>query len=461
MLEGLEITEISIDNLERTLRLDAEYYSKYFLAQESYLRSIGSKTLTYYSQISDGNHMSISDSFDTMGVPYYRGGDIYNVFINLTSNPLFIPKHIYDLPTMRRSYLQNGDILMSIVGAIIGNISIVKTNDPATCSCKLAIIRPDFAKIYTEYVALFLMCKYGQFQIQRLRRGSGQTGFILEDFDQLLIPYKENYKKDIIIKYVNDSYIKLIDSRSIYSSVESMLINDLDNNHFSFNCETNNIKSLLDSLAICGRIDAEYYQPKYGIIRNKIVNYINGTDFLDNVCIVKDKNFNPEKSILYKYIELTDIGEFGEIISYSEMFGEDLPSRARRVVHTGDVIISSLDGSLDCCAYIPEEFNGAICSTGFYVLKSEKLNSETLLVLFKSFPMQQLLKQICSGSIMPSISRSDLGTIPMPLIREDMQRDIALLIQQCFTLRNESKTLLNSARDMVEDSISNYNIEYK
>lgn len=31
---------------------------------------------------------------------------------------------------------------MSIVGAIIGNLSIVTTNNDATCSCKLAIMRP-------------------------------------------------------------------------------------------------------------------------------------------------------------------------------------------------------------------------------------------------------------------------------------------------------------------------------
>ena len=141
MLEGLEISEIRNNSLERTLRLDAEFYSKFNLGQQKLFNDIGAQSLSNFATISDGNHMSISDNFVDDGVPYYRGGDIYNVFIETTPSPLRIPKPIFDMPTMQRSHLQKGDVLMSIVGAIIGNVSLVTTNNPATCSCKLSILR--------------------------------------------------------------------------------------------------------------------------------------------------------------------------------------------------------------------------------------------------------------------------------------------------------------------------------
>lgn len=128
--------------------------------------------------------------FVETGIPYYRGGDIYNSFIEFATNPLYIPQRVFDIPTMHRSHLHKGDILMSIVGAIIGNISIVATNNDATCSCKLAIIRPK-ENVSSEYLATYLRSRFGQQQIQKFRRGSGQTGLILEDFDQLLVPYLE------------------------------------------------------------------------------------------------------------------------------------------------------------------------------------------------------------------------------------------------------------------------------
>jgi restriction endonuclease S subunit len=57
------------------------------------------------------------------------------------------------------------DILLSIVGTI-GKIAIVTTNDKATCSCKLAILRPKNS-ISSELLSIFLISKYGQNQIQK------------------------------------------------------------------------------------------------------------------------------------------------------------------------------------------------------------------------------------------------------------------------------------------------------
>ncbi|MBF0556111.1 MAG: hypothetical protein HQK96_16420 [Nitrospirae bacterium] len=86
------------------------------------------KPLTEFAKVSDGNHASISDHFSDSGIPYYRGGDIYNFYIEQTANPLRVPEAIYNLPNIKRSHLQKGDVLLSIVGAIIGNLSLVQTN---------------------------------------------------------------------------------------------------------------------------------------------------------------------------------------------------------------------------------------------------------------------------------------------------------------------------------------------
>lgn len=452
LLEGLEVSIIDNQALERTLRLDAEFYSKSNLNQVQLLRNIGAMSLTTFSNISDGNHMSISQSFVNEGIPYYRGGDIYNAFIEFSSTPLRIPKHIYELSTMHRSHLRKGDILMSIVGAIIGNISVVSTNNDATCSCKLAIIRPK-KNITSEYLATYLRCKYGQQQIQKFRRGSGQTGIILEDFDQLLVPELSHNIQEQITNIVKQSYACSLKSRKLYSEAENYLLECLGMTDFAANPDAYNVKTLKESFLETGRFDAEYYLPKYEDYYRLVLSYSNGYEPLGKMCDIKDINYIPEAGVRYKYIELANIGKSGEITGCDIQDGEDLPTRARRLVHQGDVIVSSIEGSLNSCALVTEDYDAALCSTGFYVLQSSKLNPETLLTLFKSLPVQQLMKKGCSGTILTAISKPELEKLPLPIIRQEVQEEIAQHVQKSFVLRKEAMQLLESAKLTVETAI--------
>ena len=452
MLEGLEVTEVSISALERTHRLDSEFYSRSNLKQFALLENIKAISLCHFADISDGNHMSISKEFVETGIPYYRGGDIYNSFIEFATNPLYIPQRVFDIPTMHRSHLHKGDILMSIVGAIIGNISIVATNNDATCSCKLAIIRPK-ENVSSEYLATYLRSRFGQQQIQKFRRGSGQTGLILEDFDQLLVPYLENSTVQLITDNVNKSLDCSLHSQQLYASAESYLLDCLGMANFAANPDAYNIKTLKESFLETGRFDSEYYLPKYEDYIELVHSYPNGYDLIGNVCDIKDNNYTPVNGIQYKYIELANIGKSGEITGCNEQAGEELPTRARRIVHKGDVIVSSIEGSLDSCALVTDEYDRALCSTGFYVLKSHQHNPETLLTLFKSLPIQNLMKKGCSGTILTAIGKSEFEKIPIPLIRQEVQDEIAKHVKKSFELRMEAMQLLENAKLTVENII--------
>ena len=150
---------------------------------------------------------------------------------------------------------------------------------------------------------------------------------------------------------------------------------------------------------------------------------------------------------------LSNISSQGYIQDYQEEFGKDLPSRARRKINTNDLIISSIEGSLSSCALVEKEFDNAICSTGFFVLNSEKINSETLLILFKSLVIQELLQRGSKGTILTAISKTELEYIKIPLIKPSIQKQIAEKIQESHKLRKESKELLEEAKRKVEEEI--------
>ena len=112
--------------------------------------------------------------------------------------------------------------------------------------------------------------------------------------------------------------------------------------------------------------------------------YKGGWGTLGNLVNVKDRNLKPEEEKEYKYIELSNIGDNGEINGCMTEKGQDLPSRARREVATGDVIVSSIEGSLSSIALVEEDYNKALCSTGFHVINSTELNTGTLLIFLKT-----------------------------------------------------------------------------
>ena len=201
------------------------------------------------------------------------------------------------------------------------------------------------------------------------------------------------------------------------------------------------------------RFDAEYFQPKYEEIIKKIEKYKNGFDVAKNILNFNKKNFFPKENEFYNYIPLSRVSNSGEIEIPEKELGKDLPTRARRKVKKGEIVLSSISGSLETSAIINEEHENFIASNGFYVFSSDKINSETLLVLFKSQIMINLLQRISKGAILGGYDLTAFEKFKIPLIKPQIQKQIAEKIQESHKLRKESKELLEEAKRGVEEEI--------
>lgn len=452
MLEGLEISILNNHELERTLRIDSEFYSKGNLKLDRKLKSFDSNRLTNYSIISDGNHMSISDSFVESGIPYYRGGDIYNMFIEQSPNPFYIPRSVFDMNTMQRSHLKKGDILMSIVGAIIGNLSLVTTDNDATCSCKLAIIRP-YANLTPEYIMTFLRSQIGQSQIQRYRRGSGQTGFILEDFGQILVPELA----EVIMEFVKRCVLK---AQQVYTLGSIRYQNALDRLYGQLklqnlqldksNIKVLNIKkSFLDS----GRLDAEYYHPKYDILFEQLSQI--KCKRLGNL-ITLQKSIEPGSDFYQSeglpFVRVADLTKFGvtkpSIYLDEEIFKDVIRPKK-------DTILMSKDGSIGI-AYKVEKDEDFITSSAILHLQitDDNILPDYLTLILNSKVVQMQAERDAGGSIIQHWKPSEINNVVIPVLPMEKQQEISQKVQESFRLRNESKRLLNVAKTAVEIAIS-------
>lgn len=361
--------------------------------------------------------------------------------------------NIPQLPSEQYSTLkkvESGDIVIT-KGGSIGFVGYI-TQESYACR-DLIFIK---SSILSEEQSVFLYLYFStDFAYKQLIRSSSQcaqphlTITLVKNIDILKV--SPMLKKECAILYSHFRQ-KYLASNALYKEAEQLLLKEL---RISELIQTTNsiANKRFSDFVNSGRLDAEYYQPKYDEIIGTISQYPYVHDKIGNLYILRDKNFLPNDNTRYKYIELSDIGVNGEISGCTYEYGSNLPSRARRIVHAGDIIISSIEGSLQSCAIITEEYDGALCSTGFYVLSPRIINSETSLVLFKSSAIQALLKRACTGTILTAMNKDEFTAINLPVINKDIQNKIADIIRQSTILRSKSKHLLKIAKTAVETAI--------
>lgn len=452
MLKGLEITIKSkieaFDDFYKS-RIDPEFFQEYYIELDKTIRSKNHDNLGEIAFVTDGEHGNAKTT-PTGYSKYYGARNVLSGILN-DNGVEFITKEHHK--RLKKTALKPRDVLISCVGANIGHSAIVPDDiGIGNIVRNVALIRSN--DLYeNEYLHAYLLCKYGKSLYVRMNTGNAQPLVSLDYIGTVPVFKSSKDFQNNIKSLVNLSLEKFNNSKIKYRHAVTLLHENLGLNDFTPSKEPINIKKFNDSFASSGRLDAEYYQLKYEDYLELINSYSSGLELLGKVCKIKDTNFNPKVNLEYKYIELADIGKSGEITSCTHDFGSELPTRARRKVNTNDVIVSSIEGSLGSCGLVTKEYDNGICSTGFYVIKSDKLNPETLLVLFKSEPIQALLKKGCSGTILTAISKTELERIPIPLIDTETQNKIKEQINKSFELRNQSEHLLEVAKTAVEMAI--------
>ncbi len=432
-------------------RIDGEYFLPIYLENDRKLDSIKTFSLPEKFFVSDGNHMTVSHWFSDSGdVPYYRGQDVNDFFLE-NATPVKIPHSIYDSNLMKRSHFREGDVLLSIVGTI-GSLSVVPHGiGDATGSCKIAILRKKSP--YSPFaLAAFLATKFGQLQIKRNTRGAVQMGLILRDLSKIRIPDlsdKVLQKVDILIQ---EAIKKNHEARISYSSAEELLSSALKEGDLKLSHPLSYTAKFSDIMRE-RRTDAEYYQPKYDEYFAKIKKYPGGISKVSN-------HFKQNKDTIkftlpeYNYIEIGDINIGNGEATFNLLPTEDLPANAKHLVKRGDILISKVRPYRGAVSVIDFEPENLIASGAFTILRETgDVKKEVLVILLRTPIYRDWLLKWNVGSSYPVIKDEDVLNLTIPIIRRDIQEQIAAKVQESFALRKESKHLLDLAKHAVEIAI--------
>ena len=443
-----KIRKLSHLSLHPDFRWDSEYLSRepYKNANFKYVPIGNTLTSSQYG-------VSIKMNEDEIGTKIYRMNEITNMLCDRN-----ISKYAELNDNQISSFkLKDRDVLFNRTNSkeFVGRTGIFRkfSDEDIVFASYLVRINPDPEIVTPEYLTAFLNTKYGIIDIKRRARHSvNQSNVNLEEVKRIEIPLLGNQLQKKITSSFDKAFHLIQSSEKVYHQAQTLLLTELGLTDWQPKQQLTFVKNFSDTQRV-ERIDANYFQPRYDDIVNAIKEYPGGWNTLENLARLKDSNFNPDAETEYKYIELANIGRNGEITDCMVEQGEGLPTRARRKVVARDVIVSSIEGSLESIALITEEYDRALCSTGFHVVQSDVLNSETLLVFLKSRVGQLQLKKGCNGTILTAINRDEFSRIVAPIIKADKQAEIQQKIVESFNLRKRAKDLLENAKRAVEIAI--------
>lgn len=443
-----KIAEIKINDLGMALRFDSQFYQPEYLIDTSHGKWL--KIRDVLKKCEYGLSLAMND--EKQGHPMFKMDDIDHTFL--------IDDHIRYAEVSdsehRRFKCKNNDVFFNRVNSeeFVGRTGIFKSEIDAVFASYLIRLQPNDDVILPQYLNIFLNSKYGQKQINRYkRRAVNQANVNAQELQEFMIAIPAMTFQEKIAKLVDNSWDKLNQSKLLYQQAEKLLLQELSLENFVSEWvagyETD-FDSILGSL----RMDAEYFQPKYKIVEDKIKKYKNGWKYLPELLKISKQKTEIDGDKIYHYIELADINvSLGVVNNTNELIGADLPSRARMSLQKGDVVVSSVEGSIGKVALIDQDIENLIGSTGFFVLRTKEFTPEVNLILCKSPIMQLLLAREAQGTILTAIPNKSLERVVVPFFTKEIQKKITSLVQESHKALYESRQLLGQAKREVEETI--------
>ncbi len=157
------------------------------------------------------------------------------------------------------------------------------------------------------------------------------------------------------------------------------------------------------------------------------------------------------------YIDISSVeNETGRFLGYSEVASSDAPSRARRGIRSGDVLLSTVRPNLKAFTLLKEVKNRAIASTGFAILRARRGVTEPAYVLASvcsDHAVSQMVGMMGKGAY-PSINQSDVTAIRIPLPPLATQQAIVAEIEAEKELVNANRELIARFEKKIQSTLA-------
>lgn len=458
-MEGLEISVLSLSEVlsdNKIFRIDSEFQLKEYIETLNKVKQVKNFTLNSQLELlTDGKHGGVTLTKE--GVAFLRTTNIKENEIDL-SDKRFISEEESE-ETLRAEFKKD-DLLLTTIGTI-GLCAKVPKNFPrATINQNLVrIVLKDKKK--SSFICCFLNSKYGKNQLLRFGAGNVYQMINYPNLKKVLIPYFKDLVNSIDNLYLDAEY-KRIQSKQTYAQAENILLAALGLIDFTPSQEAVNIKSFSASFGTSGRLDAEYYQPKYELLEKAFNNFKRITlSNLVNYPISSgitpkaggNAYTNSKKGI--PFVRAVDLRN-GEVITSNFKF-------LKQNIHNGilkrtqlkkDDVLLSIAGTVGRSSLFNHNFEANI-NQAVSILRFDESEIKRLYLVsfFNSSIGKIFISKYSRQGVQTNLSLTEIGNLSIPIINYDKQQQIAELIEKSFALKKQSEHLLAVAKTAVEMAI--------
>lgn len=451
MLKGLALSEISLSTVQKS---ESRLEGKYYVSNAGNLPVIEAKHLIEFAQYNSNYGMNSNG----IGYPAIRMNEFDSVF---TGTPTQFAQN-FTAEDFNIHKLEKNDILICRTNGnpkLVGKSALVGKNCPYVYESHLFKVRPKQNLISSALLVIFLNTKYGRLEIDRLAMSGNQANFSLAKFLEVRVP---QFKKinNWIEEVVFLSYDKLNDSKTIYAAAETQLLETLDLTNFKPSAEAVNIKSFKDSFSTTGRLDAEYYQPKYEQMMKKIAASKHGK--LSKLVDIK-KSIEPGSDVYTEeeglpFLRVADYSKHGVTtpqVRLNEQFVLENLDKIADLKPKRDTILFSKDGSVGEAYLLREDADFITSGAILHLTVKDKANllPDYLTLALNSIVVKQQAERDAGGSIILHWRKEEIENVLVPIIDEAIQQEIAIQVQDSFKLKAEAERLLAVAKRAVEIAI--------
>lgn len=144
---------------------------------------------------------------------------------------------------------------------------------------------------------------------------------------------------------------------------------------------------------------------------------------LGELC-VDTEQIEPVPDQTFTYIDISSVDrQTKRIVSPQRLSGRDAPSRARKLVRSGDTIVSMTRPNLNAVAIVGQDLDGDIASTGFDVLRTPGLDPRWVGYLVRSSAFVDAMSSLVQGALYPAVRSKDVRafTAPVAPLREQQR----------------------------------------
>ena len=191
------------------------------------------------TKITDGMHNLPKGAGTDGAYPILSAQNINNGIIDINASK-WVSREIFEIEN-RRTNVQIGDVLLTIVGAI-GRVAVVDTDLKALFQRSVCVIKLDNSVAISRYVFFALQSSSVQSYIQVNARGAAQKGIYLDNVSKIVVPLPpievqreivhtlDNYT-EIIVKLQNQLTAELTARKTQYNYYRDKLLKAETNAH--------------------------------------------------------------------------------------------------------------------------------------------------------------------------------------------------------------------------------------